>query len=480
MHTLMATRDEIIKYLFEAQQIGIDEVIKLLEGTKQKSEEAGNAFEFLKKHMAEIVSVAAAVEIAFKGIEFGKESLKNAEDVESSLSRVRALAGDAAQQFGDMQKAVEKAAQAVNVTSQTSASGLAALVSTGLSAKNAIDALVPTLQLAKIANIDIAQAAELVGKQLDAFHLPASDAQKVVDELTQASHGASGGLGAMSSAAAQLAPDAKALGLSFTDTVSILGLLSSKGLDAEKSTRGLRTIFQELQDPTSKLRGELGTLGDYTGDFDKAITALNGNTPRAHQALLTLSGSSRTLVEVLGQAGPEALAKFNAGLQQTEGVAERAAKILDDNLKGASTRFGLAIEQIGEKLARPVLEPFKQELEKLAEKLNAFADTPKFKEIEAKVGELATKAAAAIDKFINNFDWDAFLSDGTDALDGVSKALTELADNATAAASAINKTFEAIGGTYHAAAAVVDGAVGQLAKAGDVIVDIAQKTDAAS
>src|SRR6185369_16502844 len=174
--------------------------------------------------------------------------------------------------------------------------------------------------------------------------------------------------------------------------------------------RGLRAVFQELQEPASKLRGELRVLGDDTGDFDKAIAALTANTPRANQALLTLNGPSRTLVETLGQAGPEALAKFNAGLQQTEGVAERAAKILDDNLKGASTRFSLAIEQIGEKLAKPVLEPFKQELEKLAGELNKFADSPDFKDIEKQVGEMAKNAATAIDKLIHGIDWKSFLA----------------------------------------------------------------------
>lgn len=473
-----ASREEIIKYLFEAQQIGIDEVIKLLEGTKQKSEEAGNAFTFLKEHMAEIISVATAVEIALKGIEFGKESVANAEAVETSLSRVRALAGGAAVAFSEMEEAVDKAGQAVNVSSQESASGLAALVSTGLSAKDAITALIPTLQLAKIAQIDVGTAAQEVAQTLSAFNLPASQAQSVVDQLTAASHGAAGGLGAMSDAARQLAPDAQQLHLSFTDTVSVLGMLAEKGFDVEKSTKGLRTIFQELENPTSKLREELLALGDGTNDFGTAVTALNGNMPRAREALLSLSGPSRTIVELLGQAGPGALAAFNAKLQETGGLAERTAKVLDDNLGGASKKFELAIEGIGEKLAKPVLTPFKDELEKLAAELNKFADSPDFKEIEQEIGEMARNAARALDGFVHGIDWKTFLTDGKDALGQIGDKLKDLADNAASIASAINKTFETVGLAYHTAATGVDLVVAGAAKAADAVVSVQEKTGA--
>lgn len=470
------TREETLRFQFEAKEQGIDEVNKKLEETEEKSKEAGTAFEFFKNHLEEIISIAAAVELALKGIEFGKESLKNAEAVEVSLSRVRVLAGEAADAFGEMDDAVEKAAKAVNVTTQVSASGLAALVGEGLSAKDAIDALIPTLQLAKIANIDVSIAAQEVGKQLSAFNLPASDAQKVVDELTAASHGAAGGLGAMSGAAVTLAPDAKALGLQFSDVVSILGVLNSKGSDTEKSVRGLRGVFQELQDPTSKLRVELLALGDGTGDFGKAITALSGNTPRAHDALLTLSGPARSLVELLGQAGPDAIAKFNAGLQQTEGFAAKTAKALDDNLRGAATKFGNAIDSIGEKLVKPILKPFTEELEKLAGDLNTFAESPDFKEIEESASEMAKNAAKAIDEFVKNVKWGDLAKDGKTAIKGLSDDFATLAASAKSTAENINGIFATVGAAYHGVVGTVDGVVGAAASAADGFVTLAEKT----
>lgn len=464
-------RDEKIRYVFDtdgAEKLGA--IAKTLGDIAEKSLGTETAFGFVKQHLEELTIAALALSAAFKGIEFGKESLKNAEDVESSLSRVRALAKDGADAFGEMDEAVEKAAQAVNVSTQESASGLAALVSTGMSAKDAMAALVPTLQLAKIAQIDVGQASQIVAQNLQAFNLPASDAQKIVDQLTEASHGAAGGLGTMSATLAQLAPDAKALGLSFSDTVSVLGVLNDKGVDAEKAVRGLRTVFQELQNPASNLRQELFALGDGTGNFSTAITALNSGTPRAQQALLSLSGSARTLVQTLGEAGPGAISAFNARLQETGGLADRVAKTLDDNLRGASQRFGFAIESIGEKLAKPVLAPFADELEKLAGELNKFADSSDFTEIQAQIGEMARSAAAALDKFVHGIDWKTFLSDAKGALAGVVDGMKSVAESASTIASAVGKTAAAVGVAWNTAAAGVHTAAGVIAGAAGMVV----------
>jgi TP901 family phage tail tape measure protein len=465
------SRDEKIRYVYEtdgAEKLGAIE--KTLGDIAEKSIGMETAFGFVKQHLEELTLAALALSAAFKGIEFGKESLKNAEDVESSLSRVRALAKDGADAFGEMDDAVEKAARAVNVSTQESASGLAALVSTGMSAKDAMEALVPTLQLAKIAQIDVGQASQIVTQNLQAFNLPASDAQKIVDQLTEASHGAAGGLGAMSATLAQLAPDAKALGLSFSDTVSVLGVLNDKGVDATKSVRGLRTVFQELQNPASNLRQELFALGDGTGDFSTAITTLNSGTPRAQQALLSLSGTARTLVQALGEAGPGAISAFNAKLQETGGLADRVAKALDDNLRGASQRFGFAIESIGEKLAKPVLAPFADELEKLAGELNKFADSSDFTEIQAQIGEMARSAAAALDKFVHGIDWKTFLSDAKGALAGVVDGMKSVAESASTIASAVGKTAAAVGSAWNTAAAGVHTAAGVISGAAGMVV----------
>ena len=443
-----------------------------------KAKESSSLFGSFKDSLAEIVSVAAAVELAFKAIEFGTDSLKSAAAVEQSLVRVQALAQGAAGQFEELDKSVEAAAIAVNTTTQNAAGGLAALVSEGLSAQDAMAALIPVLQAAKIANIDVGTAASEVAGTLKAFNVPATEAATVVDQLTTASHGAAGGLGAMASAAAALAPDAKSIGLSLTDTIGVLGLLESKGLDTEKAVRGLRTVFQDLQNPTSALRGDLLALGDGTSDFSKAITALNAGTPRAQQALLGLAGPARSLVEVLGQAGPDALAKFTVGLQNASGAAAKTSAAIDQSLTGSFSKFTHAIDLIGEKLTAPILKPFADEFTKLAGQLNEFAESDDFKAISDAIGKMATDAAKSLDDLIQHTNWKKFTSDGLAAVQGLQKSLEDLGRSAATVASAIQKTADSIGIAYHGLGVALSGAVAGLAITADKFVTAAEVIDA--
>jgi len=416
---------------------------KATEDAGSRAREAGSAFGFLKEHLAELVSVAAAVELALKGIEFVGEGIRGASEVEASLSRVKALAGEAADSFEGMDEAIEKAARAVNVDGAVAADGLAKLAANGLNAKDAVAALIPTLQLSKIAQVDVATAAQEVATTLKAFGEPASQAQAIVDKLAVASHGAAGGLGALTSAAATLAPDAKAIGLSLSQTIDVLGFLQSRGLDAEKSLRGLRTIFQDLQNPASELRQSLRALGDDSGDFGAAVQALGNKTPLANSALLKLDGVARSVVQTFGQAGPEALAKFSAQLGNTDGQAATLAAKLDQNLNGSLTRFKNVFVDLAENLGKPILQPLQDELNVLSGKLSELAKSETFKKLQSDIGTFATQSLAALDKFIAGVDWETFgaraeqsfnkvTTNVGKALDGLSKTATILGYIATA------------------------------------------------
>ena len=295
-----------------------------------------------------------------------------------------------------------------------------------------------------------------------------------MDKLTAASHGAAGGLGEISAAAARLAPDAKSIGLSFDDVVSVLGLLASRGVEGERSLEGLRTLFQQLQNPTSELRGDLLALGDGTSSFAKAITALGQNTPLAKEALNNLDGSARSLVQALVQAGPGALQTFNAGLQTTTGFASKTAAAFDNNLLGAATRFGHAVDDLGEQLVKPILGPFTDELTTLAKKLDDFAGSPDFEAIRDSVKTMATDAARALDEFLGSIDWKSFAQNAETALAGLGKTLEKLAQSASTIGTVVGKASDVVGTAFHGIGAAVDTLVAAGAKVVDVGVDIAQ------
>lgn len=464
------SRDETVKLKYETEGTAqVEALANAVGGVVEKSLGTETAFGFIKQHLEELTVAALALGTAMKAIQFGKESFNSVADVEASLSRVQALAAGSADQFARMDDAISEASKAVNVDGNVAASALANLASSGLDVQSAMSALVPTLQLAKIANIDVGTAANDVSVALKAFNLPASEAQHVVDLLTAASHGAAGGLTAISEATQKLAPDAKAIGLDFDQLAGILGYLTEHGISGRDALSGLRTVFQELQNPTSKLRGDLLSLGDGSADFNKAVQVLGSNTPQARDAVNGLAGSARTVVEALGGSGG-ALDAFTARLGTAGGEAQRVTGILDDNLNGAWNKFKLAFDDVGESLAKPVLKPFADELNKLAGDLRTFAASKDFKDIESEVATMAKNAAKALDDFLTHVDWKSFLEDGKDSIGKISDAFTHLAEVAETTATAIGKVIDGVGVAYHGAAVAIDGAVHVLAKGTDEFV----------
>ncbi len=448
-----------IKDAGDAAKRGGDAMSGAAKGAKdlgEQSHKSGGLIAELKEHLVEIVSVATAVELALKGIEFGKESFKGAADVEQALARVKAIADTTAQSFGELQEQIEKSAIAANVTSTEAANAAAALAEQGQSADEIISTLTPTLLLAKDAAIDLGQAAGIVDDALDLFGKNASDASLMVDQLVAASKGSKEGLAGMATALRTLAPDARELGISFEQLVGMLGVFGQNGIDAGKAARGLRTIFQQLQDPTSQFSIALNALGDSSGNFTTAIETLRNSGANGRQALLGLDGAARSLVEFLLQQGPGAIDAFTASLNNANGAASRTAAVLDNTLTGAFTSFENAIDRIGAALLGTSLEPFRAELQKLAGQLNDFARSPAFDGLKENLRTLFEEGTQAFDNFIQSVDWDRFVTGARAAISDAASSISSFKNDIKGVGEALNEVGAIVGVVYRSIAVVFD------------------------
>jgi TP901 family phage tail tape measure protein len=424
---------------------GTADAAKSTKSLGEESSKSSGLLEELKSHLLAIVSTATLLEVALKGIEFGKESVAGAADVEQTLSRIKATAQGAAEQFGQLDEAITQAARAANVTNQVAASAALALAQQGQSAAEIFKTLTPTLLLTRDANIEVGESAKIVNEIIRLFGQNASDAAGDVDKLVVASGGSGEKLQAMATALQQLAPDAKQLGLSFDQLVGTLGFLQQNGIDASKSIRGLRTVFQDLENPASAFVQALARAGDTSQDFGKAIATIRDGGEKGQQALLTLSGAARSLAAFLAQQAPDAVDKFIASLGNAGGAAQRLQKMIDDNLKGSFNGFENAILNLGEKLATPILKPLADEFVKLSAQINQFVDSDAFASIATQVGKLATDIVRAFDGIISGINWDDFVGQVKVAVSGAGDDLHKLADNASMVAASINKIAAALG-----------------------------------
>jgi TP901 family phage tail tape measure protein len=416
-------------------------------GTKQLGEEAdksGNLLTLLADNLGKIVTVAAAVKAALAGIRFGSDAFKEASQVEDQLARIQATTQATVDVFEKFGSAIEAAAEQVNVSTNQAAAALGALVQQGQSADDALKSLVPTLQLAKSAQIDVAQAAGVIDDALDRFGLSASNAADVVDILVEASAGAKDGLTGIANAMQSIAPIARDAGLSFKDTAAILGNLQQNGFAASNAAKGLEKVFTDLADPASKLRENLAALGDDSSDFTRAIDTIAGAGANGRKALLDLDGSSRVLVTFLAQQGVGAIDRFSAGLDNAAGAANRTVQAINNTAGGAFDEFVNSIDRAAEELAKPFLAPVRDELQKLASEVSAFAKSEDFDELKDQVASLARDAVKALDGLIHGLDWKTLTTDAKSAIGGVADDVHTLAVNVDSAASALGKFVAAI------------------------------------
>jgi TP901 family phage tail tape measure protein len=416
-------------------------------GTKQLGDEAGksgNLLTILADNLGKIVTIAAAVKVALAGIRFGTDAFKEASQVEDQLARVQAATQATVDIFKQFGPAIDAAAEQVNVSTGQAAAALGALVQQGQSADEALKSLVPTLQLAKAAQIDVAQAAGIIDDALDRFGLSVDNASDVVDIFVESSAGAKDGLTGIANAMQQVAPLARDAGLSFKDTAAILGVLQQNGFAASDAARGLGKIFADLQDPASKLRADLAALGDDSGEFSKAIDTIAGAGANGHKALLDLDGSSRILVTFLAQQGVGAIDRFSAGLDNAAGAANRTVQAINNTAGGALDEFVNSIDRAAEELAKPFLEPVRDELQKLAREVSEFAKSKDFDDLKNQVATLARDAVKALDGLIHGLDWKKLTADAKSSIGGVAEDVHALATNVDAVASALGKFVAAI------------------------------------
>src|SRR3990172_4511117 len=120
------------------------------------------------------------------------------------------------------------------------------LAKAGLDVNESIAGARGVLQLAAAAQIDNAEAAQLVANSLNAFGLAGDQAVHVADLLANAANAAQGSIVEFGAAQAQVNAVARQVGISLEDTTAILTLFARNGLRGSDAGTSLRTALVRL------------------------------------------------------------------------------------------------------------------------------------------------------------------------------------------------------------------------------------------
>jgi TP901 family phage tail tape measure protein len=250
------------------------------------------------------------------------------------------------------------------------------LAKSGLTATQAMDAAKGVLQLAAAATISEAQAAEIAGTALNAFHLEAKEAGRVSDLLAAASMAASGEITDMAMGMQQSATVAASFGIPIEDLSTALTLMAKNALKGSDAGTSLKTFLNSLTPTTKAAAKAMSDLGIDAFDARGKFVGLEAIIRQAQPALskmtdeqaryaikLAFGSDAQRAANILLGAGTEGFGKLKDAVT-VAGAAQELAAAKSKGLGGAIDGVKSQLET----LALKIYERVSPSLEEAARK----------------------------------------------------------------------------------------------------------------
>jgi TP901 family phage tail tape measure protein len=343
---------------------------------------------------------AAAVNLAAAGIAALGDQLRTSIDVaanfESALFKFQAVAGDsltkAGLSFDDVKAKALQLGSSTQFSAQQALDAMTELLKGGVNVKEVMTgATDATLALAAAAQLDLANAATIVAKQLGVWGETGVTAANVADLLASAANSSTVSVEELALGLANVGGSAKVAGLSFQETVQTMALIAPSFSSAADAGTSMKTFLQRLIPTTKDATEMMIKLGlatkdgkskffDATGSFigmEKAAELLHNATKNLSEeqkflALNTIFGSDaiRAAAAIAG-AGASGYNEMGQAMKDAGGAAAAAA-IMQQGYSYTLDQFNAAVETLQITVGSALLPHLTQLVSAAAEGVNAF------------------------------------------------------------------------------------------------------------
>ena len=375
----------------------------------------------------------------------GGAAIKIGADFEEGMSEVQAISRASASDMELLKEKAKEMGAETKFSATESAAAFKYMAQAGWNTEDMLNGISGVMSLAAASGEDLALTADIVTDSLTAFGLEAKDAAHFSDVLAMTANATNTDVANLGYTFKYVAPVAGALGYSIEDMSVAIGLMANSGIKAETAGTALRATLTNLAKPTKQMTGYMEELGI-------SLTDAQGNVKPFNEVMVDLREGFEGLTEAqkaeyaAGIAGKEAmsglLAIVNASdedfaalteqINNCNGAAEEAAKIMQDNLKGSVEQLGGALETLGIEFYDSVNTPIRTIVDSatsMVEQLTkAFKDgglSGLVSELGTVFAEVATQAANSAPKMI-----DAATSMITSFLDGIGNNTNRIAEAA--------------------------------------------------
>lgn len=235
-------------------------------------------------------------------------------------------------------------------TTGDAASGLVELTKAGLTLHQALNAILPTMTLAKSGALSVGEASSITANAMSTFHLKAKDTASVVNDLANAADISTADVSDLADSFKYVAPVAANSGVSIKQLSAILAELANSGIKASQAGTTTRTALLNLYAPGGAAATVLQELGVQTTTASGALKPFPAVIDLLSQKMKGLSAATReqdlkALFGKTGIAGGTVLLKEGAKgfAQYAKGVVRTggAMRLATANSKGLAGSFDI-------------------------------------------------------------------------------------------------------------------------------------------
>ncbi|WP_422881188.1 phage tail tape measure protein [Pantoea agglomerans] len=268
----------------------------------------------------------------------------------AEMSRVQALTrlDKNDDQLSALRQQAKKLGAETAFTTTDAASGQAFLAMAGFTPQAIRAALPGVLNMALAGGMELGESADIGSNVLSQFSLPAGQMDRVSDVLTAAFTRTNTDLRQLGETMVYAGPVMSKLGIDVEKAAAMAGILANNGMRGSMAGTAMRASLARLASPTKKAKTALDELGVSVADA-------SGKMRPVESILLDLFNATKKYGEtdqvsffkdIAGEeafvglqslaqgAGSGALQKLIAELGNAKGEANKAAKVMADNLSG--------------------------------------------------------------------------------------------------------------------------------------------------
>ena len=281
---------------------------------------------------------------------------------EKTMSKIKAILNPTAKEFKNLSDRAKELGQNTVFSASQAGQAFVEMGKLGFEANQIIGASEGVLNLAAVAQINMAEAATISIETLNQFELSASQSTEIVDVMAKSFSTSALDINKFKESMKFVGPVANAAGLSLTETTAALGTLANQGVNGSIAGTSLRFMLIELINPSSKVNKLLKANGIEAETFSEKLNAIRELGLPAGE-MMSLFGRRAAAASNILIRKTKAMDDYTKVLEDANGTGKRMAATMLDNVAGAT----IILKSAQEGLAIAIGEAFSDEKQKRIE-----------------------------------------------------------------------------------------------------------------